>query len=99
MNLRRLAFNWRQFEWYQEFGADYARKLMRREGPLGDHWYLDEVLIRINGRLQYWWRAVDQDRDVIDIRAEVSHQPTRYRERQMRRFKSASHLPTVSLTP
>ena len=25
-------------------------------------------------------------------RAEVSHQPTRQRERQMRRFKSAAHL-------
>ena len=25
-------------------------------------------------------------------RAEVSHQPTRHRERQMRRFKSAAHV-------
>ena len=126
---------------------DYARKLKRRQGRLGDIWHLDEVFIRINGQQQYLWRAVDQDGDVIDIlvqprrdqraaerffrrllrgqgkepfriitdklrsysaalrtilcdvahnteryannRAEASHQPTRQRERQMRRFKSA----------
>ena len=116
-------------------------------GSSGDTWYLDELFVRINGRQQYLWRAVDQDGDVIDIllqshrdqpaaerflrrllrgqgkeplriitdklksygaasrtilpgvthhtqpyannRAEVSHQPTRMRERQMRRFKSS----------
>ena len=55
----------------------------------------------INGRQQCLWRAVDEDGDVLDIlvqsrrnnnRAEVSHQPTRLRERQMRRFKSPAHL-------
>jgi len=133
--------------WCQKFGPDYARKLKRRQGSLGDNWYLDEVFIRINGQQQYLWRAVDQDGDVIDIlvqphrdqragerflrrllrgqgqepfriitdklksysaalrkilsdvahnteryannRAEASHQPTRQRERQMSRFKSA----------
>ena len=53
--------------WCQKFGADYVRKLKRRQGPLGDHWHLDEVFLRINGRLQYLWRAIDQDGDVIDI--------------------------------
>ena len=105
--------------------------------------------MKIRGRRQYLWRAVDQDGDLLDIvvqsrrdrraairffrkvlkgqgrsprrlvtdklrsysaahrsvmpsvvhrtaqyannRAEVSHQPTRQRERQMRRFKSAGH--------
>ena len=116
---------------------------------MGDTWYLDEVFVKIRGRQQYLWRAVDEDGDVIDIlvqarrnqraaarffrkllkgqdcvprrvitdkllsypaacrtvmpsvvhctdryannRAEASHQPTRQRERQMRRFKSAAH--------
>ena len=53
--------------WCQKFGADYVRKLKRRQGRLGDHWHLDEVFLRINGELQYLWRAVDQDGDVIDI--------------------------------
>ena len=53
--------------WCQKFVPDYARKLKRRQGRLGDIWHLDEVLIRINGQQQYLWRAVDQDGDVIDI--------------------------------
>ena len=135
-------------QWSRKFGAEYARKLKRREGRLGDTWHLDELFVTIQGERQYLWRAVDQDGDVIDIlvqprrnrraaerffrkllkgqgseprrlvtdklrsysaahrtimpsvvhdtaryannRAEVSHQPTRQRERQMRRFKSAA---------
>ena len=134
-------------QWSRKFGAEYARKLKRREGRLGDTWHLDELFVTIQGERQYLWRAVDQDGDVLDIlvqprrnrraaerffrkllkgqgsepqrlvtdklksysaahrtimpsvvhdtaryannRAEVSHQPTRQRERQMRRFKSA----------
>ena len=29
--------------WCQKFGPDYARKLKRRQGRLGDVWYLDEA--------------------------------------------------------
>jgi putative transposase len=29
--------------------------------------HLDEVFIKINGPLQYLWRAVDQDGTVLDI--------------------------------
>ncbi len=133
-------------QWCRKFGTEYARKLKRRDGRLGDTWFLDELFVTIHGQRQYLWRAVDQDGDVIDIlvqprrdrraaerffrkllkgqgvepnrlvtdklrsygaahrttmpsvvhdtrqyannRAEVSHQPTRQRERQMRRFKS-----------
>jgi hypothetical protein len=35
-------------------------------GP-GDRWHLDEVFLKINGRLHYLWRAVDQDGDGLDI--------------------------------
>ena len=136
--------------WCHPFGSDYARRLRRRGGRLGDTWYPDELFVNIQGRRQYLWRAVDQDGDVIDIlvqsrrnrcaatrffrkllkaqgrvprrlstdklgsyaaahrtvmpsvvnstmqyennRAEVSHQSTRYRERQMRGFKSVGHV-------
>ena len=137
-------------QWCLRFGLDYARQLRRRRDRMGDTWYLDELFVKIQGRQQYLWRAVDEDGDVIDIlvqsrrnrraaarffrkllktqgreprrlitdklgsykaahrtampsvihstrqyennRAEVSHQPTRQRERQMRRFKSVAHL-------
>ena len=40
--------------WSQKFGAEYARRLKRKERP-GDVWYLDEVFVRINGELHYLW--------------------------------------------
>ena len=54
-------------QWCMKFGPLYARKLRRRRGQLGDFWHLDEVFIKIRGELQYLWRAVDQDGEVIDI--------------------------------
>ena len=132
-----------------KFGQAYANDLRRRSPRPGDKWHLDEVFLKINGRIHYLWRAVDQDGDVLDIlvqskrdkraakkffrkllkrsryvpslivtdklrsygaakaevlpsvehqqqkyqnnRAENSHQPTRLRERLMKRFKSPGH--------
>ncbi len=54
-------------QWAIKFGAQYARRLKRRQGRLGDTWYKDEVFVTINGERQHLWRAVDQDGDVIDI--------------------------------
>ena len=137
-------------KWCRRFGPEYAGRLRRRRGRLGDTWHLDEVFVTLQGRQQYLWHALDEDGDVLDIlvqprrnrhaavrffrkllktqrhvprrlitdklrsysaachavmpsvfhctdqyannRAEVSHQPTRQRERQMRRFKSAAQL-------
>ena len=54
-------------QWCGKFGPDYARQLKRRQGRLGETWFLDEVFVTINGQRQYLWRAVDQDGDLIDI--------------------------------
>ncbi len=54
-------------QWCQKFGPDYARKLKKQQGRLGDTWHIDEVFVTIQGERQYLWRAVDQDGDVIDI--------------------------------
>jgi putative transposase len=54
-------------QWCRKFGPEYARKLKRRQGRLGDVWHLDEVFVRIGGKRHYLWRAVDQDGDVIEI--------------------------------
>ena len=53
--------------WARTFGPTYARRLRRRRGRLGDTRYLDEVLVILNGRQQYVWRAVDEDGDALDI--------------------------------
>ena len=54
-------------QWCRTFGLDYAGRLRRRRGRMGDTWHLDEVFVKIQGRQQYLWRAVDEDGDTIDI--------------------------------
>ena len=54
-------------QWCRKFGPEYARRLNRRQGRLGDVWYLDELFVKIAGERHYLWRAVDQDGYVIDI--------------------------------
>ena len=54
-------------EWCLKFGGTYTKRIRSCRGRLGDRWHLDEVFLRINGKLQYLWRAVDQDGEVLDI--------------------------------
>ena len=39
--------------WCAKFGPVYAGELRRRRPRPGDRWHLDEVFVRINGRLRY----------------------------------------------
>ena len=47
-------------QWCLTFGPEFARTLRHRRGRPGDTWYLDEVFVKIGGKLRYLWRAVDQ---------------------------------------
>jgi transposase-like protein len=42
-------------------------KLKRKQGALADHRFLDEVFVNIQGQRHYLWRAINQNRNVIDI--------------------------------
>ena len=53
--------------WCRRFGPQYAHNLKRQQPTSGDHRFLDEVFVTIQGQRQYLWRAIDQDGDVIDI--------------------------------
>ena len=85
-------------EWCQKFGQAYAKRLRIRRGRLGDRWHLDEVFLRINGRLQYLWRAVDQDGEVLDILV----QPRRSRQAAKKFFrkllKGLQYIPRAIIT-
>jgi putative transposase len=54
-------------DWNEKFGALFAEEIRkRRKKPTGRR-HLDEVYIRIKGKLCYLWRAVDDDGVVLDI--------------------------------
>jgi putative transposase len=54
-------------QWCRRFGQHYANQLRRRRAQTGDKWHLDEVVLTINGKHHYLWRAVDQHGHVLDI--------------------------------
>ena len=85
-------------EWCNKFGQPYAKRLRARRGRLGDRWHLDEVFLRINGRLQYLWRAVDQDGEVLDILV----QPRRNKQAAKKFFrkllKGLQYIPRAIIT-
>ena len=54
-------------QWTLKFGQDYANTLRRRQPKRGDTWHLDEVVLTMNSKHHYLWRAVDQDGYTLDI--------------------------------
>ena len=70
-------------DWSKKFGGTYAKRLRSRSSRPGDRWHLDEVYLSINGKLQYLWRAVDQDGEVLDILV----QPRRNRQAAKKFFR------------
>ncbi len=59
--------------WCQKFGPILAGKLRRRRARSADKWHLDEVQLKIKGRKQWLWRAVDRDGLVLDILVQERH--------------------------
>ncbi|SEJ82436.1 Transposase IS66 family protein [Marinovum algicola] len=54
-------------KWVNRFGRHFADCIKRDRPAAGDKWHLDEVVIPINGRKYWLWRAVDANGDVLDI--------------------------------
>jgi putative transposase len=52
--------------WALKFGNQAARRIRARPAAFGDKWHLDEVVITINGKKHWLWRAVDQFGVVLD---------------------------------
>src|ERR1700720_3650845 len=53
--------------WVLEFGPGFARRLRRFRPRPSDRWHLDEMVVRIAGKLMYLWRAVDHEGEVLEI--------------------------------
>ena len=53
--------------WVDKFGSTYARRIKSRSEPPSPVWHLDEVYTKINGKMVYLWRAVDDEGTVLDV--------------------------------
>jgi putative transposase len=57
--------------WWNRFGVMFAAEIRRRRvAHMRSHpqwrWHLDEVFVKINGKLCYLWRAVDHEGEVLE---------------------------------
>ena len=53
--------------WAIHFGPKIAADLRRRRPKPHATWHLDEVYLKVNGRMIYLWRAVDAEGEVLDV--------------------------------
>ena len=85
-------------EWCLKFGQTYANDLRRRSPRPGDRWHLDEVFLKINGRIHYLWRAVDQDGDVLDILVQNKRDKKAAKKFFRKLLKGLRYVPRVIIT-
>jgi putative transposase len=57
--------------WWNRFGPMFAAEIRKRRvahmrGYPQWRWHLDEVFVKINGKLCYLWRAVDHEGEVLE---------------------------------
>jgi transposase-like protein len=53
--------------WVNHFGPMIAADLRKRRPRPDTIWHLDEVYLKIDGRMVYLWRAVDAEGEVLDV--------------------------------
>ena len=53
--------------WVNHFGPMIAADLRKRRLKPHATWHLDEVYLKIDGRMVYLWRAVDAEGEVLDV--------------------------------
>jgi len=53
--------------WVNHFGPIIATNLRRRRPKPRSIWHLDEVYLKIDGKMMYLWRAVDAEGEILDV--------------------------------
>jgi putative transposase len=84
--------------WCLKFGQTYANGLGHKSPRPGDRWHLDEVFLKINGRIHYLWRAVDQDGDVLDLLVQSRRDKKAAKKFFRKLLKGSCHVPAVIVT-
>ena len=85
-------------EWCLKFGQTYANGLRHKSPRPGDRWHLDEVFLRVNGRIHYLWRAVDQDGDELDILVQSRRDKKAAKKFFRKLLKGLRYVPRVLIT-
>jgi putative transposase len=84
--------------WVLKFGPAFARNLRQlRPRPTGT-WYLDEMVISLQGRRLYLWRAVDSEGEILDILVRTKRDTAAARKLMRKLLKKQGYSPSVLVT-
>ena len=84
--------------WVLKFGPMFARNLRRlRPRPTGK-WHLDEMVITIQGKRMYLWRAVDSEGEVLDLLVQARRDTKAARRLMRKLLKKQGYAPEVLVT-
>ena len=83
--------------WALKFEQKIAKNIRHRPAAFGDKWHLDEVVLSINGRHWWLWRAVDQHGAVLNVLVQ-SRRNRQAAERLMRKLIRRHGLSRVMIT-
>jgi putative transposase len=90
--------------WWNRFGPMFAAEIRKRRirhrcySPW--RWHLDEVFVRINGKMFYLWRAVDHEGEVLEVFASKRRDrkaALAFLKRAMKRYGSPHSIVTDRL--
>lgn len=76
-----------------EVRADLCQRARRRRARPGDKWHLNEVFIKINGKIHYLWQAVDQHGNVLDILVQSRRNTTAAKKFFRRLLQGLEYVP------
>jgi putative transposase len=91
--------------WWNRFGPLFAAEIRRKRvhkmrAYTHWRWHLDEVYVKINGRMHYLWRAVDHEGEVLEsfaTKARDKAAALKFMKRLMKRHGRAEAVTTDGL--
>jgi putative transposase len=84
--------------WVLKFGPAFARNLRRLRPRPADTWHLDEMVVSIQGRRMYLWRAVDSEGEILDLLVQPRRDKVAALRLLRKLLKKQGYAPTVLVT-
>lgn len=84
--------------WFLKFGPAIAANLRRSRARPSDHWHLDEMVVTINAKRNWLWRAVDNEGEVLDFLVQAKRNTKAARKLMKKLFKRQGFAPTRIVT-
>ena len=84
--------------WVNHFGPKIAADLRNRRPRPYTVWHLDEVYLKIDGRLVYLWRAVDGEGEVLDVLVQTKRNKAAALKLMRKLLKKYGFLPEIRVT-